>query len=159
MGRPGRVAATQFLHAALNGVFGIFPAGIFVFVIIFFNKPGNVFIDAVEIFLHQRKDGGIEFFFLFTGKLFVGTFAENFKVIEAESFGICHLCTEMHIFFVHGKEGFHVSLKGIFYTVTDETGGFPPVDPLDNGIGRTICFLPNRLLRFAAASGRKVFQT
>lgn len=98
MRRPGRVAATQFLHAALNGIFGIFPVGIFVFVIIFFNKPCNVFIDAVEIFLHQRKDGGIEFFFLFTGKLFVGTFAENFKVIEAESFGIFHLCTEIRIF-------------------------------------------------------------
>lgn len=71
-----------------------------------FNKPCNVFIDAVEIFLHQRKDGGIEFFFLFTGKLFVGTFAENFKVIEAESFGICHLCTEIHIFLYMEKKVF-----------------------------------------------------
>lgn len=46
MRRQGRVAATQFLHATLNGIFGIFPVGIFVFVIIFFNKPCNVFIDA-----------------------------------------------------------------------------------------------------------------
>lgn len=44
--------------------------------------------------------------FLFTGKLFVGTFAENFKVIEAESFGICHLCTEIHIFLYMEKKVF-----------------------------------------------------
>lgn len=69
------ITAFQFLHTALDGVFGILPVGIFVAVVEFLHKPGYVFGKTGHILFHQREDHIIEFRFLLIIQAAVGAFA------------------------------------------------------------------------------------
>ena len=66
VGRVGGVAAAGFLHGALDGVFGVFPVGVFELVVEFFLEPFHVAGDPFEVLDHLGEEdfaeAGLVFF-------------------------------------------------------------------------------------------------
>ena len=54
--RIGRITAPDIPRSALHGIFGIFPVGVLVLVIEFFNQPVHICTHTLHIFLHDLEN-------------------------------------------------------------------------------------------------------
>ena len=81
-----RIASLELLHAALDGVFCVFPVGILVAVVEFFHHPGYITGQPFHVLFHKGEQDGVEALFLLIGQFGVRSFAQVTKVCKAETF-------------------------------------------------------------------------
>lgn len=130
-----RIPALQFLHGALDGVFGVLPGVVGVLVVELLDHPVDVAGYAGQIVLHEFEDGIKECLLFFFRKAGVGSFAEVAEVWDAEAPAGENFLPEGIVFLPEIEEGLDIALFCILDPVADEAGVFLRAGKLSDRIG------------------------
>ncbi len=120
IGRVGGVAAAGFLHGALDGVFGVFPVGVFELVVEFLLEPFHVAGDPFEVLDHLGEEDFAETGLVFFAQVAFCAGEQVSEMRQAEAFAIFQKIHEFILIpFEELKEGGQIPLVGGFNLFTD----------------------------------------